>query len=557
MNYKFIIPAAVAALALLSGCTKELNNKTEISDECVVYATATLPGAFQAEDTKVAYTDDLEDVQDVVDITAEWEKGDTFTALEFNGDDVTTVTFTATEGGDKVKFTSKNAVKADKNTSWLAVFGNVEVVDETFVCKYDGQDGSIDNLSKYDYTIVSASGATPKFDFNKGKRLSYVMRVALPAGIKYIEFNTGTTQDGGWTVNSTGKAFGTKSVPDKDAVKVIDLGTPSGEGKIAYVAIPAIAYDIQGDGDAKTRLAGLIMTIMSKDQRLSQGKVTSRDLSSSGGCCGTYDMSKLELMTRPLPSEAIKLGSVSYGNVNYPLGSWAPFNLGADEPTSDDNIKGGLYAWGETEARTSFSITAYKYNNGGTYLTQLGRKYVTAAEGAAPYIYLQPSGDSCPAWGPGTYYDIQGTKYDAARVKWGCEWCLPSNEVCGNILLMGGPRLDEKIDVDGKVVQEYYKPGKYTNEQGFTSAAYGANVIKANGATLVLYTTPYTVEGTLKTAGTESRYWTATSDYGCNSNGNIWWNRACQLRLYASGGSYVNNHSYTWDGLNIRAVLNE
>lgn len=550
MKYRIIIMAAAAALAV-AGCTKEQLVESTTGDGTIITATATVPGA--ACQTKVSYTDAFKTREDIVDIKAAWEDGDTFTALEINGSTITEVKFTAKGAGKDAVFTSKGAVAADDNTSWISVFGDVEVVDGSFVCKYDNQDGTLANLSKYDFTVAKATGKTPKFDFAKGERLSYVMRVLLPEGIATMEFNTGEVYDGGWTVTSAGKAKGTTSTPVKEAVKYANLKSASTAGQIAYLSIPAISYAV-GDGDSKNRIGGFILTIMSSDKKLSQGKVMSSDLSASGGCLGTFDMSTLTLMPRPLASDAIKMGSVTVGGVSYPLGSWAPFNLGADYPTSDDCIKGGMFAWGETEPKTTFTKDGYRFYNSGTYTTQIGYKYETPAEGVAPYIYLSPSGSSSQRNGPGTYYDICGTKYDAARVKWGVEWCLPTNDVVNNICEMGGPYLNE----EGGIEYEYYSAGTYKNKYNFTSPSMGVCVYKANGQELALYFTPFTDDGKIDSTGSLGRYYTATSDYGVYSNGEFkgYWNRAAQLRM-ANNSCYINNKSWQWDGLAIRPILNE
>ncbi|MGI6313978.1 MAG: hypothetical protein ACOXZI_06655 [Candidatus Cryptobacteroides sp.] len=549
MTKKIFAFAALAAL-LLSGCAKEIQKENPGADEVVITATATAPGAIVG--TKVAFTDNYSEAEEISDITAVWEVGDTFTALEINGNEMNVVTFSTEGSGATATFKSKGAVAADENTKWIALSGEAEVVDGVLVCKYSGQDGSLANLDKFDYTMVQATGAAPVFDFSKGTRLSFVIRLLLPAGIKHIEFNTGETNNGGWNIQYDGKPKGTKSTCERPAVTTLELKNTSAKKDIAYIAVPAISYAVGEDNANRT--AGLIITIMSPDKRLSQGKVTSAELSQSGGCVGTYDMSELELMARPLPEDAIKLGTISYGGVNYALGSWAPFNVGGDVPTSEESIRGGLYAWGETEPRNAFTRDNYKWCSGGTYNTHLGYKYICAAEMVNPYIVYTPAGGLPKTAGPGTFYDIGGTKYDVARVKWGIDWRIPDNVISGNILKAGMGRLNGEIDVDKKLVYENYDPGTYKNSHNYTSNEMGALVIKANGAELALYLCPFTDNGSKNTSGTNGRYWTATTDYGTGTP--TWWNRAVQLRLSNTEG-YVNNKSWIWDGLSVRAVLNE
>ncbi|MBO4607845.1 MAG: pilus assembly protein N-terminal domain-containing protein, partial [Prevotella sp.] len=71
---------------------------------------------------------------------------------------------------------------------------------------------------------------------------------------------------------------------------------------------------------------------------------------------------------------------------------WACCNMGAQKPEE----YGGYYAWGETEAKASYSWGDYTLCEG--------------TEGTSRYI-----GD-----------DIAGTEYDVAHVKWGVQWRMPS-----------------------------------------------------------------------------------------------------------------------------------
>ncbi len=553
MKLRIILLAGISLL-IAAGCDKEIvETPAAPAEGYAITATAIAPGAFVG--TKANYTDNYSEVEEVSDISGAWTAGDSFTALEINGETITEVKFTTAAGGSNATFKASGAVAADENTSWVAVSGDVTVENGTIFCTYDNQNGTLANLGKYDYSIATATGASPAFNFSGDKRLTYVMRILLPAGIKYIEFNTGTTYKGGWSVSSTGKEKGTTSSTEKEAVKMITLPSVSTAGQAVYIAVPAI--DLMHSSD--NRLAGLIVTIMSLDKKESQGKVTSANLAPNAGCVGTYDMSHLELMPRPLPSDAIRLGSVTYGATTYNLGSWAPFNLGGDTPTSDASIIGNLYSWAETEPKTSFSKESWRWFKNGAYDSGRGYKYVCAAEGVKPFIEVHYAGGYGLQSGPGTFYDIGGTKYDAARVKWGSEWRLPSNDISCNILKDTKYSLTPEIDTENKVVITDYAPGTYTNEEGYKSQNLGVVVIEANGKKLTLYRCPYTDNGGKTADGKHGRYWTSTTDYGniiYDPNSSNYWNRATQLRV-DEGDNYVNNKSWVWDGLSIRAILNE
>lgn len=77
---------------------------------------------------------------------------------------------------------------------------------------------------------------------------------------------------------------------------------------------------------------------------------------------------------------------------------WADMNLDGLSETS----YGGYYAWGETEWKDTFTDDNYKYNNGSGTFTNIG-------------------------------YEISGTDYDAAHVKMGNEWRLPSEDEFGEL----------------------------------------------------------------------------------------------------------------------------
>ena len=274
MKFRFIFIAAVSMLAA-AGCGKELVEApaTRVDGEAIV-ATAIAPGAFVG--TKATYTDNYSEAEEISDISGTWAAGDSFTALEINGETVTVVKFTTETGGANATFKASGAVAANESTSWVAVSGDVKVEGDTFICSYDGQDGTVGNLGKYDFSVAKAAGASPEFNFSGDSRLTYVMRVLLPDGIKYVEFNTGVTYNGGWNISSTGKARGTTSSTEKEAVKMITLPAVSTAGKAAYIAVPAI--DCMHSSD--NRLAGIIVTVMSLDKRESQGKLTSPNLKS-------------------------------------------------------------------------------------------------------------------------------------------------------------------------------------------------------------------------------------------------------------------------------------
>lgn len=75
---------------------------------------------------------------------------------------------------------------------------------------------------------------------------------------------------------------------------------------------------------------------------------------------------------------------------------WAGWNVGASSPEE----YGGYYAWGETEEKSEYSVSTYKYY------------YDTDGDGDEEYANIGS--------------DISGTQYDVARQKWGGSWRMPT-----------------------------------------------------------------------------------------------------------------------------------
>lgn len=91
--------------------------------------------------------------------------------------------------------------------------------------------------------------------------------------------------------------------------------------------------------------------------------------------------------------------------------NWATCNVGASKPAD----RGSYFAWGETETRDSFSYESYKFYDGdGKY-----SKYCLPTH-SDPYKYGVPDGK----------YELD-REDDAARVKWGDGWRMPSyGDIC-------------------------------------------------------------------------------------------------------------------------------
>ena len=168
---------------------------------------------------------------------------------------------------------------------------------------------------------------------------------------------------------------------------------------------------------------------------------------------------------------------------------WACCNVEADGPWS----YGGLYAWGETGSRKNHSLSTYKYirdlDRDGDYW-----------DDDANWINI------------GT--DISGTSYDAAHVKWGGNWRMPT--------------FSEAVELYNECIWEY------------TSGGY--RVTGPNGRSIFLPTVGH------KEHERYGKYWIGTLIQEEKSNCNAY-------NFYFNSKSF---YSFTWDyrhcGFAIRPV---
>ncbi len=455
-----ILPLILVFVATVSSCVRDqIGTATEC--EVVITASATLPSSR----TKMIYEDSYPESGG---IKAGWVTGDTFLALEINGETVTPVTFKATASKDiKATFTSTGAVAATPDTRWVAVLGKgASFADGGLCCSYTGQRGTLEGLEGFDYMVTSAIGESPDFDYSKGKQLTYALRMVLPEGVENIEFNTGIS-DSEWHISKDGVVTPCSVDSRPKAVRTVKMPSPSSLEQIAYLAVPAVDYTD----------AGLIVTVFNKDGSKSQGKVLSKDLTSLGGRIGTFTFDAL--IDRPLPSEAIDFISQLKSNLQYVNNDswsvindvysfsnspkWSPFNVGASSaPTTAEEVYGSYFAWGETEQKSSYSEDSYR---------------LSGKEGSIGRV-REYRGDSYTAL---DLHTISGTKYDAARVKWGSAWRMPFLE---EMLSLVGSNESQSVTAG---VSSAMPSGIITEDvTSFNGIAINGRLFKLNGRTLFL-----------------------------------------------------------------------
>lgn len=436
---------ALAAAALVCSCAKEelKPQESSVGGKYIVKATVSLP---DPDDTKVSYAENDSDNMDA-GIKGAWAEGDTFYALQ---DGTTPVKFTLSNMiTDRLaEFTAETGTEATPSTTWTAVLGkNVEVSGSKLICGYEGQNGTLADFDNFDYILCNATGENPTVSFKStaqggtGDRLSYFMRIKLPAGIQHIEYCTTTHWEISGYSTETASGHNAAVMGKNDGhfnnVSMINLAEPSTEGQVVYLAIPAKqhAYYNSMAEEGRESPKGIIITFFNADSSKSNGKVISSNLETKGGKIGTFDVTGMTLIHRPDPSTAISFGSTyveikkqttsAYDNYNnfkdyksptVVTVKWAPYNLGANvtDPGSKDDIYGEYFCWGETAPRTTFDEYVYD----GTHalnLEQIGdMQWKTANDGLHTDRVR--------------WQRIGGTKYDAARVRWGSAWRMPTVE---------------------------------------------------------------------------------------------------------------------------------
>ena len=431
-------------------------------------------------------------------------------------------------------------------------------------CAFKEQNGTIAGLSKYNYVLATGTGLTPSFDFENGEKLSYIMRIKLPAGIKCIEYtpcaywkiSDTETKDQYYTpdwyrVNDSMDIYAFAAFQPENT-SVITLSSASTSGQIIYIAVPAINYSYTASGIAYSTTpygnlrSGVIVTIMndnSDNADASNGSVLNSDLRTKGGQIGTFDMSGMTLMRRPKPSEAVTLTSANYTgkytNVNqkaedHLATKWSPINLGADNPQD----QGGLYSFGEINPRTVFTplnnSTHSHYNHKSSFFDVIG------------------AGDNL---GGSVSYTIAGSKYDAARVKWGVAWRMPHALECG-ALGANSTRSDAtisgvtclKLDLDSGSIYLPLQTGTYYTNLGYPDGGpWKANTWALGNAVTFLRCADQPERGTNSGAGNTDKAWffsylskaSETAYSASGSQGDYWL------------GNYTNRHL----GFPIRPVL--
>lgn len=466
---------SLAMLSALVACNKEAVQEEQeqpAGNKQIITATVNTP-------TKVAYSEVTPGGG--AGLTSVWAEGDKFYAIQ-DGEKVVTFNLVSGAGETTATFTAETeGVTAD--TQWKAVLGEAADLRLSEIhCGFKGQNGTLASLGRYNYVTAESTGETPSFNFATGTSLSYTLRVKLPAGIKCIEY----TPCGYTKVEQSGQTniyYNSGDENDYSAknTSTITLASTSNKGDLAYIAIPCLNYsrtlssfsNNEQYGNLKT---GVIITLLNDDSAnatKSNGVVVESNLSDKGGIVGTLDLSEIALIDRVKPADAISIEKS--GDIQCKLHSsaltqkashvktyWSPMNLGASKPSE----VGGYFAAGElSSGKSTYTFPSYTLRH---QTKSTNRDDLISTDfkiGSSKYGFT-----------------FAGSRYDAARVKWGVAWRLPhmievyvaSNGACtrttqdgvSGVLFSGTVFIPNSRYMDGDKLNDANTPSanNYTND---------------------------------------------------------------------------------------------
>lgn len=511
---------AIMFAAVLCSCSKDNLQENNSGNEQTITA-------YVNAASKLAFTEN-----EGSGMTSVWEEGDSFYAIQ---DGQTTVQFTLVGGqGTTSGVFQTTTTGVTETTEWVAVLGNAATVSGTTItCAYlSNQTGKLADLDNNYYIAAKGTGLEPAFDFANGTKMSYIIRVKLPAGVKCVEY----TPSAYFTVGADGtpveNTYNSYSSPETNALGadktgVITLDEVSSAEDTVYINVPAIDYsatrycrDGKQNGNWVTAVVITVLNGTETDATASNGTIVAEDFSAKGGKIATLDMSSKDLLPRPKPADAVLITNTDASvavSTNFKQAAsvstcWAPFSIGA----SSDSEKGNYYSFGEIIANKPLhSFVAYTLRhkpNGTNYDDYMAIK---AAKLVDDDLNTQ-------------FYTVAHSRYDVARVLWGTSWRLPyAVEAVG---------LFNKVEKDGTGL-------KFTGENGNSVHFEPTGFYKStDNATEVLKEEKYV------------EFWTA--DKNNRSQGNAGWNQA--IAIYANTEDIKECEYGRYDdycGLTVRPVL--
>lgn len=507
---------AIMFAAVLCSCSKEQLQENNSGNEQIITA------YVNAATSKLAFTD-----TEGTGMTSVWEEGDSFYAIQ---DGQKTVQFTLVGGqGTTSGVFQTTTTDVTETTEWVAVLGNAATVSGTTItCAYKGQTGKLEDIDNVYYVAASATGLEPAFDFANGTKMSYIIRVKLPAGVKCVEYTPSAYFTVGADETPVEVTYNKGEVSDFSAEKTetITLDSPSAKGDVVYITVPAIDFsrtrqekDGKQNGNTETAVIITLLNGTEADATASNGTLVEENFKTKAGKVATLNMSEMALMARPAPSQAVLFtnndASVAISNIKQAATVntyWAPFSIGA----SSASETGNYYSFGEIIANKPIhSFPAYTLrhktdgkNNYDDYMAIKAAKLVD---------------DDLNT----TFYTISASRYDVARVMWGTSWRLPY-----------------AVEAAGLAVYVSKDNGglKFTDESGHSVSFAATGYYKSvNDSTEGFNDENYVV------------IW--TSDKNMRTQGNAGWNQGIFFHANVDNCSFGTDRYNDYCGLTVRPVL--
>lgn len=525
---------AFALLASLCACTKQIEIQEDSQKQTII--------AHVNIATKVAYSENT--AGGGSGLSSVWEEGDKFLAIQ---DGTTVIEFTLIDGAGSNQATFQaEAEGVTSETRWTAVLGSSASPHTSEIhCGYLGQSGKLSGIGAYNYVKALGEGLEPTFDFDGGEKLSYILRVKLPAGVKCIEY----TPCGWYKVEAESTSTQYLNTSEENnygssRTTIITLASLSSAGDIIYISLPCLDFSrtfqtYNSNKQNGNLRSGVIITLLNNESdyaTASNGTVIEDNLSNKGGRIGTFDMSSIELIKRPALAETINYSTENEQSINWCTGVkqsasavntyWAPFNIGATSATE----VGTYFSFGELDSSKSvFSWVSFHNRHktdGSTF-----RNDVTSNQ-------RKPASNT-------SFYSIAGSRYDVARVKWGVDWRMPH---CIEIYTLWNGGSTERVS--GGV--------KHTCTATGTSIVIPDSGLKAhndNGEVRDMSAKDQLTKDTTSyepTGNNMPRFWTA--DKNQRSHDNAGWNEAV---TYGPASDYSNGdywRRFELCGVPVRAV---
>ena len=227
----------------------------------------------------------------------------------------------------------------------------------------------------------------------------------------------------------------------------------------------------------------------------------------------------------PVP-EAVDIGLV----VNGKTIKWASFNLGA----SKEYEYGNFYAWGETKPKSEYSWVTYSLANG--YNDQL-IAYCSKEQSSYWDYSSKPDGPD----GDLTLFPTD----DAAHVKLGGKWRMPTQEECTALLALRGDAENYKWEPWTFILDENGNEIRDANG----NVVRGLRITQLSTGNSIFFPAAGNMENAaLSNPGVHGYYWSSSIVPVVPDN--------AYALLFLSGNSYTDNRS-RFRGLSIRPVCEE